>query len=75
MWDAKNKKRLCQLRKFPTSIAGIAFNESGSLMAVASSYTFEEGEKQGLPPDQIFVREVNDAEVKPKPRPSAPPAQ
>ena len=69
VWDAKNKKRLCQLRKYPTSIAGIAFNESGTAMAVASSYTFEEGEKQGVPPDQLFIRAVNEAEVKPKQKP------
>jgi cell cycle arrest protein BUB3 len=35
--------------------------------AIASSYTFEEGEKDH-PPDAIFVRPVADAEVTPKQR-------
>lgn len=68
IWDGKNKKRLAQLRKYPTSIAALSFNDSGKLLAIASSYTFEEGEKDGVPPDQIFIREVQEAEVKPKPR-------
>lgn len=71
IWDGQNKKRLCQLPCFPTSVAALSFNHDGTLLAVASSYTFEEGEKDH-PPDQIFIHQVADAEVKPKPRTSAP---
>jgi cell cycle arrest protein BUB3 len=67
IWDAKNKKRLCQLPSFPTSVAAVDFNHDGSLLAVAASYTFEEGEKDH-PPDQVYVRAISDADVKPKPR-------
>jgi cell cycle arrest protein BUB3 len=67
IWDGENKKRLTQLRQFPTSIASMSFNHDGSLLAVASSYTFEEGEKDH-PEDAIIIREISDAEVKPKPR-------
>lgn len=35
--------------------------------AVASSYTYEEGEKEH-PPDAIFVRSVSEVEVAAKPR-------
>jgi cell cycle arrest protein BUB3 len=38
--------------------------------AVASSYTFEEGERDH-PLDAIYVRPVTEAEVKPKPRAAA----
>jgi len=46
MWDGLNKKRICQLRKFDTSISSLAFNSDGSELAMAVSYTFEEGEKE-----------------------------
>jgi cell cycle arrest protein BUB3 len=45
IWDGAHQKRLCQFRKYPTSIASLSFNQNGSLLAIASSYTFEEGEK------------------------------
>lgn len=46
LWDGDNKKRITHLRKFPTSIAALDFNHDGSVLAVASSYTYEEGEKE-----------------------------
>jgi len=67
MWDGENKKRLQAPWAYPTSIAALDFNPTGAMLAVASSYTFEEGEKQA-PPDQIFFRSVSDAEVRPRPK-------
>ncbi|CAN6458896.1 unnamed protein product [Victoria cruziana] len=67
VWDGNNKKRLYQYSKYPSSIAALSFSRDGRLLAVASSYTFEEGEKQHEP-DAIFVRSVNEIEVKPKPK-------
>lgn len=46
IWDGENKKRLCQFRKYPTSISALAFSEDGATLAIASSYTYEEGEKE-----------------------------
>lgn len=37
---------LFQYSKYPTSIAALSFSRDGRLLAVASSYTFEEGPKQ-----------------------------
>ena len=68
IWDGQHKRRICQLPTFPTSIAALAFNDPGKLLAVASSYTFEEGEKNPPPLDQIFIREVDESEVKPRGR-------
>jgi cell cycle arrest protein BUB3 len=65
VWDGDHKKRVCQYAEYPSSISSLDFNSTGTLLAVASSYTFEEGEKEH-PPDQIFVRTVQDADVKPK---------
>ncbi|GAY48709.1 hypothetical protein CUMW_113770 [Citrus unshiu] len=67
VWDGNNKKRLYQYSKYPTSIAALSFSRDGRLLAVASSYTFEEGDKPHEP-DAIFVRSVNEIEVKPKPK-------
>ncbi|MBA0649325.1 hypothetical protein Goklo_016899 [Gossypium klotzschianum] len=67
VWDGNNKKRLYQYSKYPTSIAALSFSRDGRLLAVASSYTFEEGDK-AHEPDAIFVRSVNEIEVKPKPK-------
>lgn len=64
-WDGENKKRLYQYSKYQTSIAALSFNQQGTKLAVAASYTFEQGEKDH-PLDAIFVRDVNENEVKPK---------
>jgi cell cycle arrest protein BUB3 len=67
VWDGTNKKRLINYTGYPTSIASVAFNRDGTLLAIASSYTYEEGERDH-PSDAIYVREVNANDVKPKPR-------
>lgn len=65
VWDGINKKRICQYSAYPTSISYLDFNRDGSLLAVASSYTWEEGEKDH-PADAIYIRTVNEHEVKKK---------
>jgi len=60
-----NKKKLTILPSFPTSIAALAFNHDGSELAIASSYTFEEGEREH-PMDEIYVRKMLDTECMPK---------
>jgi cell cycle arrest protein BUB3 len=64
-WDAQNKKRLSQFPEYATSISSLAFNRDGSLLAIAASYTFEQGEAPH-PADAIHVRTVSDADVRPK---------
>jgi cell cycle arrest protein BUB3 len=65
IWDGDSKKRICQLGSFPTSIACLDFNGDGSQLAIASSYTFEEGERDH-PPDALYVRCISDHEVLPR---------
>uniref|UniRef100_A0A8C4DUF6 BUB3 mitotic checkpoint protein n=1 Tax=Dicentrarchus labrax TaxID=13489 RepID=A0A8C4DUF6_DICLA len=65
IWDPFNKKRLCQFHRYPTSIASLAFNNDGTLLAIASSYMHEMGDINH-PEDAIFIRQVTDAETKPK---------
>ncbi|KAL7753344.1 mitotic spindle checkpoint protein Bub3 [Sorochytrium milnesiophthora] len=67
IWDGANKKRLRMLPKFPCGVSSLSFSPDGTKLAVAASYTFEEGEKDH-PPDTIFVRDASDSDVKPKVR-------
>lgn len=64
-WDGLQKKKLSSLHKFPTSIAAMCFNLDGSELAIASSYTFEEGERDH-PRDEIYIRKILDSEIMPK---------
>ncbi|CAE7660451.1 BUB3.1 [Symbiodinium microadriaticum] len=73
VWDGDNKKKLCQLHQYPTSIASLAFSRDGSMLAIASSYTFEEGEKQSPPDDNVVLRRMDEVDVKPRPK-QVPPA-
>ncbi|CAN7999283.1 unnamed protein product [Ixodes pacificus] len=66
IWDGFNKKRLCQFHKYPSSIAALAFSHDGSLLAIGSSFLYEEDDVEIIPPDAIFVRRVTDQETKPK---------
>lgn len=67
IWDPENKKRLLQISGYPTSIAALAFSHTGTQLAVAASYTFERGQID-QPPDTIYIRDMLDSEVKPKPQ-------
>ncbi|VFV38418.1 mitotic checkpoint protein bub3 [Lynx pardinus] len=65
IWDPFNKKRLCQFHRYPTSIASLAFSNDGTMLAIASSYMYEMDDTEH-PEDGIFIRQVTDAETKPK---------
>jgi len=64
-WDGNHKKKLSSIAKCPTSVACLAFNGVGSEIAIASSYTYEEGERDH-PREEIYVRDVLEGEVRPK---------
>lgn len=65
IWDGDNKKRICQFPPYNTSIASLDFNNTGSLIAIASSYTWEHGEK-AKPNDAIWIRKIKESESRPK---------
>lgn len=64
-WDCLNKKKLTAFPKFPTSIACLTFNQDGTELAIASSYTFEQGDLDH-PKDEIFIRKMEDVDIQPK---------
>jgi cell cycle arrest protein BUB3 len=67
LWDGGKKKKLTSFPSFPTSISSIAFNHDGSEIAIASSYTHEEGDREH-PQDEIYIRKILDAECVEKPK-------
>lgn len=60
IWDVAAKKRICQYKQYDNSIAALQFNTKGNRLAVASSYTFEQGEESQKmqKPNQVFVRSL-----------------
>lgn len=66
IWDGFNKKRLCQFHRYPTGIASLAFSPDGAVLAIASSYMYENDEPMEPVEDVIYIRNVSDQETKPK---------
>jgi cell cycle arrest protein BUB3 len=66
IWDGFNKKRLCQFHRYPTSISALSFSHDGTILAIASSYLYEQGEIHNQPSDAVYIRHVTDQETKPK---------
>ncbi|KAM6576615.1 hypothetical protein CsatB_028452 [Cannabis sativa] len=58
-WDAQSRKRLFELPRYPNSISSLSINNKGQLLAVASSYTYQEAkEREDIP--QIFIQQIDD---------------
>ncbi|CAN6844053.1 unnamed protein product [Brassica oleracea] len=53
-WNAKSRRRLFELPKYSNSVASLAFNHTGELLAVASSHTYQEANEKEEPP-QVFI--------------------
>lgn len=69
IWDGKNKKRLVQFRRYPTSISSLSFSPDGSTLAIACSYLHSSEETfnlRDIPQDSIYIRRVNDHEARNK---------
>jgi cell cycle arrest protein BUB3 len=66
VWDGDHRKQRLSLPPFEHPIAALAFNNVGSLLAVAASHTFELSEVGDPMLNNIFVRVIKDGEVSPK---------
>ena len=60
------KKRISALRRYPTSIACLAFSPNGERLAIAASYTYERGEMAHTPPDAIYLHTTSPEQFAPK---------
>lgn len=65
IWDGAHRKRIKHINGYPDEIASLAFSADGSKLAIASSYTFDEGERDHAP-DAIFVKTIVDQDVAPR---------
>ncbi|KAL0358124.1 UNVERIFIED_CONTAM: Mitotic checkpoint protein BUB3.3 [Sesamum calycinum] len=63
IWDVLNRKRLLELPRYPNSVASMAYNHEGQLLAVASSYTYQEADEREEQP-QIFMHHIDDRQIK-----------
>ena len=65
-WQGAKKKRISALRRYPTSIACLAFSPNGEQLAIAASYTYERGEQAHTPPDAIYLHTPSAEQFAPK---------
>lgn len=67
IWDHTAKKRLRQYPKYRNAVNDVAFNKTGTKIAIGVSYGWDKGAEAARLPENsrvsIFVREVGD-EVK-----------
>jgi cell cycle arrest protein BUB3 len=68
VWDGLARKRLWRLPEFETSISSLAFSADGLRLGIAVSYTYEDGPKPNIPANRIFLRNIPETEMKPKPK-------
>lgn len=66
-WDAVAKKRIAVLPAVPTSVSALAFNSTGALLVIASSYTFEDGDKPCAHPRHLPLLAPSSAHCPPQP--------
>ncbi|OMO93358.1 hypothetical protein CCACVL1_06523 [Corchorus capsularis] len=62
-WDAKSRRRLFELPRCSNSVASLTYNHEGQVLAVASSYTYNEAIELEKPP-QIFVYKMDDSYIR-----------
>ncbi|KIY66429.1 WD40 repeat-like protein [Cylindrobasidium torrendii FP15055 ss-10] len=62
VWDHKVKKRLKQYPKYESPVSSMAFNCDGTSLAVATSYTWDEGEEgaRRSKPPAIALKQLGD---------------
>ena len=71
-WDGLAKKKLSVLPEFPQGISSVAYSPDGMTLAIAVSYTFEEGDKYGdldehsRPKDELYLKTMSEKDYLPK---------
>jgi cell cycle arrest protein BUB3 len=52
--------------RFPAGVTSLAFDNSSTILAIGSSYNYENGELADKPKDNIFIKRIEDVDIKPK---------
>ncbi|KAL1551074.1 mitotic checkpoint protein BUB3.3 isoform X1 [Salvia divinorum] len=58
IWDVIKRRRLVEFPRVPNSVASLACNHGGQLLAIASSYTYQEANEREEHP-QIFMHHLD----------------
>ncbi len=68
VWDRHARKKVHSYAAYATSVSAAAFSRTGAKLAVAVSYDHSMGADGtgAVPPDALFVRDVQPQEVQPK---------
>nr|AAM65609.1 mitotic checkpoint protein, putative [Arabidopsis thaliana] len=56
-WNAKSRRRLNELPRYSNSIASLAFDHTGELLAIASSHTYQDAKEKEEAP-QVFIHRL-----------------
>ncbi|XP_012067722.1 mitotic checkpoint protein BUB3.3 isoform X2 [Jatropha curcas] len=59
-WNDESKRKLHEFPRYPNSVASLSFNHVGELLAIASSYTYQEANEMEVSP-QIFIQKMGDS--------------
>lgn len=64
-WDAQSKKKLLEFPSYSGSVASVAYNHSGELLAVASNYNHQEADKVvAVERHQIYIETMQNIQGK-----------
>ncbi|XP_060215206.1 mitotic checkpoint protein BUB3.3 isoform X2 [Lycium barbarum] len=62
LWDARGRKRIFEMSRYPNSVVSLSYSHDGLLLAVASSYAYQEANEIEEPP-QIFIQEMGNCDL------------
>ncbi|CAN4124549.1 unnamed protein product [Withania somnifera] len=62
LWDARGRKRIFEMSRYPNSVVSLSYSHDGLLLAVASSYSYQEANEIEEPP-QIFIHEMGNCDL------------
>ncbi|KAG5603511.1 hypothetical protein H5410_025003 [Solanum commersonii] len=62
LWDARGRKRIFEMSRYPNSVVSLSYSHDGLLLAVASSYSYQEA-NEIEEPAQIFIHEIGNCDL------------
>ncbi|XP_055809986.1 mitotic checkpoint protein BUB3.3 [Solanum dulcamara] len=62
LWDARGRKRIFEMSRYPNSVISLSYSHDGLLLAVASSYSYQEANEIEEAP-QIFIHEMGNCDL------------
>lgn len=66
LWDIDKRKKICSIGPYSDCISSISFHYTGLKLAIATSYTYEEGVNKPGSLHQVHILDLNESQVRPK---------